>query len=83
MKLLFLLNSMRVSGTEKLMISLSSLFNENGHQVYLFPLITPFDKEFIQSVEQSSKPLKILFPSIISKFDVFFLEIKWPNYFVV
>ena len=67
---------MRVSGTEKLMISLSSLFNENGHQVYLFPLITPFDKEFIQSIEQSGKPLKILFPSIINKFDAFFWKLN-------
>lgn len=69
MKLLILLNSIRVSGTEKLMIELAGKFESEGDEVYLFPLITPFDKEFRESLEQKGRRLNILFPKYIERFD--------------
>jgi len=69
MKLLILLNSIRVSGTEKLMIELAEKFEKAGNRTYLFPLITPFDQKFKSSLRQAGKTLNILFPSYIEKFD--------------
>jgi len=69
MRILILLNSLRVSGTEKLMIELAEKFEKAGNRTYLFPLITPFDQEFIFSLRQAGKTLDILFPFYIEKFD--------------
>lgn len=69
MRLLILLNSIRVSGTEKLMLSLARRFEAEGDEVYLFPLITPFDEKFRRSLEQEGKPLNFLFPKYIERYD--------------
>jgi len=69
MKILILLNSIRVSGTEKLMIELAERFERAGNRTYLFPLITPFDQKFKFALSQAGKTLNILFPSYIEKFD--------------
>jgi glycosyltransferase involved in cell wall biosynthesis len=69
MKLLILLNSLRVSGTEKLMIELARRFEAHGDVVYLLPLITPFDQNFKKSLLQDKRPLKIIFPNYIEQFD--------------
>ena len=69
MRLLILLNSIRVSGTEKLMIALAKRFKSQGDEVYLFPLITPFDETFRKSLTKDDQALNILFPKYIERFD--------------
>ena len=69
MKLLFLLNSIRVSGSDKMMIELSRRFADEGCKAYLFPLVTPFDNEFKDSVESDGVKMNILMPRFILAFD--------------
>lgn len=76
MRILILLNSIRVSGTERLMIALSQKFEMTGDQVYLFPLITPFDTRFKNSLERNEKKLNFIFPKYIERFDWFFWKLN-------
>lgn len=76
MRLLILLNSIRVSGTEKLMIELARRFELEGDEVYLFPLITPFDEKFRTSLIQEDKPIKFLFPRSVERFDRLFWKLN-------
>jgi L-malate glycosyltransferase len=76
MNVLILLNSLRVSGTEKIMIELEPFFLKARHNVFYFPLITPFDPKFVQSIERQGKKLNILTLWWIQKFDLLIWRIN-------
>ncbi|HNP06963.1 MAG TPA: glycosyltransferase family 4 protein [Cyclobacteriaceae bacterium] len=82
MKILILLNSIRVSGTEKLMFELSRKFSLMGDDVYLSPLITPFDLRFKESVEHDDSTFDILFPEFIERFDWLFWKFNGLTVFL-
>jgi len=69
MNILILLNSLRVSGTEKIMISLAPHFKKAKHSAIYFPLVSPFDPRFIQSIDRQGNELNFLIPWWIKKVD--------------
>ena len=74
-RLLFLINSLRVSGTEVLMFSLAQELTRKGCEVYLFPLITPFDQGFKEYLK-SKGSFNVVFPPVVERFDAFFWRIN-------
>ncbi|HEY0653547.1 MAG TPA: glycosyltransferase family 4 protein [Chryseosolibacter sp.] len=69
MKMLVLLNSLRVSGTEQLMTQVSAILSQRGHQVALFPLVTPFDDCYVEQLKANGVYDLVFFPRWVTSFD--------------
>lgn len=69
MRILILINSLRVSGTEQMMTCVASMLAQRGHQVTLFPLITPFDARYVELLKAKGVFNLVSFPKWVECLD--------------
>jgi len=75
-KILLVLNSIRISGSEKLMFALSKALSRIGYEFWIYPVITPFDDDFRRSIESDGYKLNVLVPDVMLRNDNLFWRLN-------